>query len=503
MRIGRSESAELPRVFRRLLVAWAASLAADGMRFAAVPLLALATNPTPAGISAVAAAMSLPWLLVALPAGALVDRMDPGRVIAGANLARALSSGVLVWAVLAGRVDIPLLCIVGFVLTSAETFADSAAQSLLVRIVPSAQLERANARFVSSENVALDLVGPLAAGGLFVVLPWLPFAVSATLFVITGVAMLTLTGHREPLPGDLGGTEDSQGAAGAGAGPATDDRAAFADGFRTIFRDSALRELVISVAVMVAAIGAMEAVLVLYSASSLHLPTAFYPTLLACYSVGLLTSAALVGRLAGRFRPGQLMLTAIAGIGTTMVVLGLFPDPVVAWVCFGLMGAAGGVWNVLSATRRQRRTPRHMLARVSSTFRALTWGALPVGATLGGLGGERWGVPTVFVVAGAVVLVLGAVVAASFLRHEDTSSEVVDPERPDLSMMPKLECSDELADAGADRPSGGRTTPASPFESAGLPITDPVGVGPPPTQRVLAARHREPNPAADKTEPVR
>ena len=56
------------------------------------------------------------------------------------------------------------------------------------------------------------------------------------------------------------------------------------------------------------------------------------------------------------------------------------------------MGLAGGTWNVLSATRRQRRTPHAMIGRVSSAFRVVAWGVIPIGAALGGLVGERWGV---------------------------------------------------------------------------------------------------------------
>lgn len=401
---------KLPVVFTRLFISWFASLTADGMRFAALPLLALATESTPTAVSAVAAASALPWLLIALPAGALVDRLDPARVIAGANVARAVASGLLVMAIMMGKVNIPLLCAIGFALTSAETFADSAAQSLLVRVVPTAQLELANARFVSSENVGLDLAGPLLAGALFSLLPWLPFAVSGVIFLLTAVAVLSISGHRGP--------DDDHPTDGRPSEALVAARSSFAAGFRVIFRDDGLRALVITVAVMVAAVAAMEAVLVVYSASSLHLSAALYPTLLACYSVGLLISAALVGRLVRRFRSGTLMLVAIAGLGVTMIVLGVFPHPLVAWISFALMGASGGVWNVLSATRRQRRTPRNMLARVSSTFRALTWGALPVGATLGGIGGQGWSVPVVFVVAGGVVLGLGCIVGPSFLRGE-------------------------------------------------------------------------------------
>lgn len=426
--IKRGVDDRLPAAFRRLLLIWSASVTADGIRFGALPLLALRTDPSAAAVAAVAACMSLPWLLVALPAGVLVDRLDPARVIAAANAGRAITVLLLSLAIVDHRVSIPLLCAVAFLLTAAETFADSAAQSLLVRIVPAKQLDRANARFVSSENVGLDLIGPLTAGALFVLLGWLPFVVAAVVFAPAGLAMLSLTGHRHVLDPGVVGPD--------GAHP-VDRRPSVHRAFKAIFKDPDLRALVLTVAVMAAAIAAMEGVLVVFSERSLHLPDGLYPTLLASYSVGLLVAANLVGRLGRRVRSGPLMVGAIAAIGAALIVLGLWPHQTVAWLSFVVMGAGGGVWNVLSATRRQLRTPRHMMARVSSTFRAIGWGALPIGTAIGGAIGQRASVPSVFVIAGAVVLALGCAVAPFFLRPES-------PVPPDVQLgtdrrpLPKL-----------------------------------------------------------------
>ena len=62
-----------------------------------------------------------------------------------------------------------------------------------MRIVPHAHLERANARFVTVETLALDLAGPLAAGVLFLLAPWAPFAVSAACFLIAAAIVSTIS----------------------------------------------------------------------------------------------------------------------------------------------------------------------------------------------------------------------------------------------------------------------------------------------------------------------
>jgi MFS family permease len=418
-----AKASKLPSAFSRLLIAWSSGQTADGMRFAALPLLAFTTNPSPAAVAAVAAAATLPWLLVALPAGALVDRLNPATVIAAANIARGVAAALLVVAVLTRAVDIALLCAVGFVLTSAETFADSASQSLLVHLVPSEQLERANAKFVSWENVGVDLVGPVLAGGLFAISRWLPFAISGVVFMVAAGFMVSLSGRSR----DVGGAPERETISPrTPVGRRLSVRKSVAVGFRGLLSDPVLRTLVITVAVLAGTVAAMEGVLVVYATGSLHLSKALFPTLLASYSVGLLASAGFVGRITVRFSSGAVMVASIAVVGVTLVVLGLFPQPLVAWICFAVMGAAGGIWNILSATRRQRATPRSMMATVSSAFRAFGWGAVPLGTALGGYLGNRSGVPTVFFVAGVILLVLAGVVCRSFLRPVESPIDDLD-----------------------------------------------------------------------------
>jgi predicted MFS family arabinose efflux permease len=53
----------------------------------------------------------------------------------------------------------------------------------------------------------------------------------------------------------------------------------------------------------------------------------------------------------------------------------------------------------------------------------IAWGVIPIGAALGGVVGERWGVTSVFLLGGALIAVLGALVVRSFLRPEPELSE--------------------------------------------------------------------------------
>ena len=411
------DEAAAPRVFRRLLTMWATSMAGDGVRMIAVPLLAKSLQPTPGAVAAVATAGALPWLLVAVPAGALVDRLNPVATVITAHLVRALCCAALVGAVLTQVASIPLLCVVAFLMTSAETFSDGASQSMMVQVIPSAHLERANSRYVVIEVVALDLIGPLAGGFTFRIAWWLPFGIAAAGFGLAALMMIGLL-HRS-----FGGRPTVR-----SAGSMTAELRA---GLGWLFRDPVLRPLVLTVAVVAAAKEAQDAVQVIYATQTLGLSDRLYPTLFASYAVGTVAVATLVAPMIRRWPAGRVMAGALAFLGAGMLMLGLAPHPITAWISYFVMGMAAGTWNVLSASRRQRRTPRLMVARVSSSFRVMAWGMTPVGAAAGGVIGHQLSVPAVSVVGGVVVLLVLLAASRSLIRAEPAPLEpgsVADPE---------------------------------------------------------------------------
>jgi MFS family permease len=125
------------------------------MYLAALPLLAAELTRDPLAVSVVTFAGWLPWLLFALPAGALVDRLDRRRVMTAVDASRALVVGALTVAVLAGWASIPLLAVAGFLVGAGQTLFENAAQAMVVAVVgrDPGRLERANGQLVASLTV--------------------------------------------------------------------------------------------------------------------------------------------------------------------------------------------------------------------------------------------------------------------------------------------------------------------------------------------------------------
>jgi MFS family permease len=386
------------RGFRRLTGAWATSLVGDGVRTVALPLYTAISTRSPLAASAVAVAMALPWLMVALPAGVLVDRWRPRLVVAVAHVFRALVTFLLAAAVLTDRAGVALLCAFAFLLTSAETFADTASQVLLVELAGPDDLERANGRFVTVETVGMDLVGPLAASALFWWHPAACFALDALTFVVAACFVVRLPEVSPDRP------------------PRARLRTQLAEGAGFLYRSAELRVLVIAVGVTAICASAVNAMFALYAISVLGLSPSVVPWLVVVLSLGALAGARISPALAARFGVGPVMVGALVLLGCAFALYGAVPVLAVAVPAVLLFGVASAGWNVLSATRRQRLTPTSLMGRVSSAYRVLTWGLSPVGAALAGPLAASTSLGAVYLVAGAVTVITATVLARPLMR---------------------------------------------------------------------------------------
>ena len=173
-------------------------------------------------------------------------------------------------------------------------------------------------------------------------------------------------------------------------------RADVAEGMRFLVRHRVLRTLAVMVGVSNLASSATGAVLVLWAVgplSAMGLTEAQYGLLLTALAVGAVL--------------GSLVATLAISIVTSTLALAAPALTTDGWLVAGANALAGfgvAVWNVVTVSLRQRLTPDALLGRVNSAYRLLAWGTVPLGAGLGGLVGETWGLRWAFVLAALVSL---------------------------------------------------------------------------------------------------
>ena len=110
---------------------------------------------------------------------------------------------------------------------------------------------------------------------------------------------------------------------------------------------------------------------------------------------------------------GTALCLAIAAAGASMLVPGLWAQPVAVAASLAVGGFAGLVWNVLTVSLRQSLVPDELLGRVNSAYRLIGWGTMPIGALAGGLIADAFGLRAPFLLAGTAALLLAGWIGLS------------------------------------------------------------------------------------------
>ena len=398
----RTESAAgLGAAFWRLWTSSALSNLADGIVKVSLPLVGIRFTDSPTLIAGLAFVLTLPWLLFALPAGALADRLDRRRIMLGANSVRAGALGLLALTLSTDVGSIWVLYAVAACLGTVETLYDTAAQSILPQVVPRDRLSRANGRLFAAEITANEFVGPPVGGLLVLAGAVTAFATPAGLWAVAIGALLLVPGpYRMERVGR------------------TSLRADVAEGLRFLWGHRLLRTLAAMVGTFNFASNAAWAVLVLYAVgpgSAVGLSEPAFGALLATSAAGMLTGSLLAERVERRLGRAHALLVATVGCSLLVAGPALTSNAMLIGTAFFVSGVGSGVWNVITVSLRQQITPDRLLGRLNSGYRLVAWGSRPFGALAGGVLAQAFGLRAVF----AVMTVLSLSMIPVVLRITD------------------------------------------------------------------------------------
>lgn len=369
--------ARLGRDFRWLLSAAVINNVGDGIAIAAGPLLIASQTRDPLVVSMAALLQRLPFLLFGFFAGAVADRVDRRRIVVVVDLLRALVLLVLATTIIGSWVSIGVVLATMFVLGTAETFADTASQTLLPGVVARADLGIANARMQGAFITTNQLVGPPIGAFLFAVgMAW-PFGVTAVCFALGAVLIARIARSRVTATADAERTVASF-------------RRDIAEGMRWLWQHPPMRTLALTIVAFNVAFGAAWSVLVLYAGERLGMGEVGFGLLTTAGAVGGLIGTASYGWLERHFDLADIMRAGLVIETLTHLSLALTRSPVVALIVMLVFGAHAFVWHTTSTTVRQRAVPDHLLGRVTSVYMIGLVAGLVVGTPIGGLT-ARWG----------------------------------------------------------------------------------------------------------------
>lgn len=391
-----SEPARKPlgRNFSKLLAASAISNIGDGVLSAAFPLVVASITRDPVLVAGATVAQTLPWFVLALVSGALVDRMDRRRVMIITDAIRAILIAALGLAVATDAINLPIIYLVAFGLGTAETFFDTSAEAFLPALVSRKQLETANGRIQGVEWVGNAFAGPPLGALLFGITASLPFLFDAGTFLVAAILIALIAGSFKAERTDHRPLREE-----------------ITSGLRWLFHQKVLRTLAIMAGVTNLFVMGVISIFVLFAQDILQVSDAGYGVLLGTLGVGGLAGAILAPRFIPVIGPGTTIQAVVVLQSALILVFGLNSNPWLAGLMMAIFGFLIVGWNVVSVTLRQTLTPDALRGRVSSAARMVSWGSQPLGAVMGGLIAGAFGLRAPYFVAAAAWLVMAFVTA--------------------------------------------------------------------------------------------
>jgi MFS family permease len=364
----------------------------------AFPLLVLAVTHSPLVTGAITALRSVPYLLFALPVGALVDRWDRKRVMWLSDAGRAIAIGSIPVAYALGRLTLGQLAIVTCIEGTLFIFYNMAESSAVPHVVAPHQIRRATAQGQLLDNLS-GMLGPALGGVIYSFGAAVPFVADAVSYLASVFSLRWLrTDFQDARP----------------QGPPPRLWAAIGEGLAWLWGQPIIRFVAFLTGGLMLC-GNGYALIVIVIAQHLHASDALIGLLFAVGGLGGIIGAVLADVINQRFRFGQIMVVITWLWGLEWL---LYLTANNLWL-LGLANFLGFVivpiYMVTQYSYRLAIIPDQLQGRANSVFRLIAFGAEPLGIALAGAL-LQWLGPTRTVIAITIPQLLLAVVATCYTR---------------------------------------------------------------------------------------
>lgn len=378
------------------------------------PLLVLALTFSPAQAGLVGALRGLPFAVLCLPAGALVDRWDRRKVMLFCDMGRAIALGSIPVALWLGRVSFLQLCLVALIEGTLFTFFSLAEAACLPRVVSQEQLPAATA-----QNQVIDstswLLGPLLGGMLYGLGRAVPFLLDAISYVCSVLGLLFMrtkfqeerTQTRHQIWKEI------------------------SEGFIWLWHAPVLRFLAILYWGLLTPVYGYALILITLG-QDLHAAPFVIGAIFASGGIGSIAGSFLASPLQKRFTFGWLIIWSSWIWAISWLAFDLAPNPLILGIAVAVSYIIVPIFSATQLSYRLIVTPDHLQGRVNSVFRLIGYGGQPLSLLITGLLiqwiGPIWAVVVLFIPQGLVAL---AVTLYRPLRETPSLSQIAQEMAPE------------------------------------------------------------------------
>lgn len=378
--------------FRRLwFAAFAASLG-QWMQSTALGWLAFDLTDSKSFVGFVTFMAGVPFLVISLPGGVLIDRFDRRRVL---MVCQGLAAGLAVIVsidVIAGWVEPWHLLIAAFLNGSLQAILNPSQQSLVPRLVPRASLTNAVGLMSAGGNMT-RVFGPSLAGAI------IGFAGTGEAFLLQAIAMVIAFSMimTTQLPSD-------------GTRIAANGIRSVLDGIKIVSSRDDLRGLFLLAAIPSFCVFPYISFMSVFAKDVLEIGPQGLGILMASSGGGAVVGGLMVASSRKEHGVGR---TLVGGAIAYGIFISCFAASPSVWISVPVLIVAGLLGSYFMSSNNaliQHRITDDVRGRVMGTY-MLTWGLMPLGALPLGLIADQIGIQAATIAGAAVTIALTILVA--------------------------------------------------------------------------------------------
>jgi MFS family permease len=364
----------------------------DQISTLALPTIAIFVfhaGPVETGVLRALDYVAFPFL--GLYAGVMVDRWRRKPVLVWTNIIQVVALASIPAAFLLGRLSLLQVFLVALVMGITSVFFAVAYQAYLPTLIGRDDLVEGNSKLETSSSAA-NVGGPTIAGALYQLFGPVSVVVDAIGTLVAAFMILSI--RKVELPP-----------------PVTVERHFWPElrvGVRTVAGSATLRNLAASTSVLNFGTGMFMAVFYLFIYERLAIAPGLAGVVLGIGSLGFIVGAISSPRLLKRLGLGAVLTLALLlnGLGLLAVQASIFgPASVMLSVLWLLANIGLPIYNINQVSLRQTIVPDILQGRMNATMRASGYGAVAIGALVGGVVGSRYGILSAMTIGALISLI--------------------------------------------------------------------------------------------------
>lgn len=350
----------------------------EQIALAAAPLAAvLLLNAGPSETAWLQTSQTLPFLLLSIPAGLIVDNISRRSMMISAEIIRTASLMIVFAFLVFSSISLPLLAILGFLGAIGTVCYNVAAPAYVPTIIPKNELIAANRWLELARSIAYS-GGPAISGTIVGYMGASAAYILATTFSTLAFTLLM------SLPEDVK--------------IARKKKHIFhdlAEGATFIANHDFLRPILFTAIFFNTSWFIIQSIFIAYAVTHLGLNAGQIGFTLGIYGIGMIVGALSIKSISNVLSYGlMIVLGPLGGLMAAIIMLLTiwYPSVYLAGLSYFLFGAGPTIWSITTMSLRQVVTPGDIMGRVSALILTTTFGSRPIGAAIAAVLAVRYGV---------------------------------------------------------------------------------------------------------------